>query len=126
MKTLTLCLTAATLFTTSSIALAQQHAPQQMQQQHNIIKHTKESAQQYGLIGEMPNGLVGAVTGAYKDAYLEQLIMSINKGRMIVYKAAAKKKRLPIEYVQAKAADQFYKAVGPGHYYYKDGGWRKK
>jgi uncharacterized protein YdbL (DUF1318 family) len=122
MRTLTLCLTAGIILTAPIPAFAQQKA----QPQQNIIKHTKESAQQYGLIGELPNGLVGAVTGAYKDAYLEELITSINQGRMIIYKAAAKKKRLPIEYVQAKAADQFYKAVGPGHYYYKNGGWQKK
>jgi uncharacterized protein YdbL (DUF1318 family) len=125
MKPLKLCVSVSILsismFTVpQSNANAQQYAAPQ-----TSVKHTKESAQQYGLIGEMPNGLVGSVTGAYKDAYIEDLIKHINKGRMIAYKAAARKKKLPIQYVQAKAADMLYKSVGPGHYYYKNGKWQR-
>ena len=90
------------------------------------IQYTKQFAKDNGLIGEMPNGLVGHVTGAYKDEQLEGLIKSINKGRMIVYKKAAAKKRLPLTYIQAKAADKLLQTTGPGHYYYKNGRWNIK
>jgi uncharacterized protein YdbL (DUF1318 family) len=132
MKILNLCLCVSVLsISVFAPALAQQapiaktNVPQSSLTQ-GATKHTKESAQQYGLIGEMPNGLVGSVKGAYKDAYIEELIKHINKGRMIVYKAAARKKNLPIQYVQAKAADTLYKSVGPGHYYYKNGKWQRR
>ncbi|MEC7577235.1 MAG: DUF1318 domain-containing protein [Pseudomonadota bacterium] len=95
-------------------------------QQINTAVLTQEQAKQYGLIGEMPNGLVGHVRGAFKDTNIDKLINEVNKGRMLIYKTAAKKKGVPVEYVQVKAADEFYKKVGPGQFYYRNGGWVKR
>lgn len=102
--------------------------PLNAQAQNNISSATltQETAKQYGLIGELPNGLVGHVEGAYKDAYVVKLIDDINDGRMLIYQTAARKKRLPVEYIQVRAGDEFMKKVGPGQYYYKNSKWIKR
>jgi uncharacterized protein YdbL (DUF1318 family) len=88
------------------------------------VKLTKELAKQYGLIGELPNGLVGAVIKPPHPKELTSLITNINKGRMIAYKAAAQKSKMPLGYVQLKAGHRLFQMVGPGHYYHKGGKWR--
>jgi uncharacterized protein YdbL (DUF1318 family) len=108
----------------STQAYAQQ-APSVQRAAPNV-KLTKELAKQYGLIGELPNGLVGAVIKHPPPKELTSLITNINKGRMIAYKAAAQKSKMPLGYVQLKAGHRLFQMVGPGHYYHKGGKWRMR
>tara|TARA_R110002124_G_scaffold64985_2_gene177766 strand:+ start:581785 stop:582213 length:429 start_codon:yes stop_codon:yes gene_type:complete len=119
-----------TPFACASIAPAHaqqsQSAPINTQPQQQYAPLTKEAAKQYGLIGELPNGLVGAVVKTPHPPELTELINHINKGRMIAYKAAAQKSHMPLGYVQLKAGDRLFQMVGPGHYYHKGGKWRMR
>ena len=109
-------------------ATTQAYAEQAPSVQHAApnVKLTKELAKQYGLIGELPNGLVGAVIKQPHPKELTSLIANINKGRMIAYKAAAQKSKMPLGYVQLKAGHRLFQMVGPGHYYHKGGKWRMR
>ncbi len=81
------------------------------------------SAKQQGLVGEKPDGLVGAVSGG---AEVQQIVAETNAGRMKVYKDTAAKQGVPVEQVQAIAAQKLIGMAGPGQYVMSNGQWVKK
>ena len=82
------------------------------------------SAKQSGLVGEKPDGLVGAVGAATTE--LNQLIIQTNDGRMSVYKDTAAKQGVPVSQVQALAAEKLYSLAGKGEFVMTNGSWVKK
>jgi len=82
------------------------------------------TAKQSGLVGEKPDGLVGAVSSA--TTQINQLIIETNNGRMAVYKETAAKQGVPLSQVQALAAEKLIGMAGKGEYVMTNGGWAKK
>lgn len=82
-------------------------------------------AKQAGLIGERPDGLIGAVTPT-PSAEIESLIANTNQGRLDVYRETAKKQGLPLDTVQKIAADKLMNLAAPGDYILSGGKWVQK
>lgn len=82
-------------------------------------------AKQAGLIGEQPDGLIGAVT-PNPSAEVKDLIANTNQGRLAVYRETAQKQNLPLETVQKIAAEKLLNLSSPGDYVLSDGKWIKK
>jgi uncharacterized protein YdbL (DUF1318 family) len=82
-------------------------------------------ARQAGLIGEQPDGLIGAVT-PNPSAEVKDLIASTNQGRLDVYRETAQKQNLPLETVQKIAAEKLFSLAAPGDYILSGGKWVKK
>lgn len=82
-------------------------------------------AKQAGLIGERPDGLIGAVI-PNPSVEIENLIASTNQGRLDVYRETAEKQNLPLETVQKIAAEKLLNLTSPGDYILSGGKWVKK
>ncbi len=82
-------------------------------------------AKQAGLVGERPDGLIGAVTSA-PSAEVETLIANTNQGRLDVYRETAQKQNLPLETVQKIAAEKLLSLASPGDYIFSGGKWVKR
>lgn len=87
-----------------------------------------EEAKLQGLVGERPDGLIGAVTvgPAGLAADIQALISKVNAGRMQVYQETASKQGVPVSQVQGIAAQKLIQSTAPGQYIYRDGMWVKK
>lgn len=83
-----------------------------------------DAAKQDGLVGERPDGLIGAVSGS---AEVEALVSSVNAQRMAKYNAIAQKNGTPVNQVQAVAGQSLIAKTPPGQYIMNSaGGWQKK
>ncbi len=91
------------------------------------VANDLDDARNAGVIGERPDGLVGAV-GSSVPANILSLIESVNKARLESYRALAEKEGTRVEAVQAVAGQrQIEKAVQNGWYVMDAGGsWRKR
>lgn len=77
-----------------------------------------------GSIGEMPNGLVGAVTSS---ADVNRVVEEINAERLAKYRDIASKNGLPLAKVQALAGEKLINQTPSGQYYQSaSGSWTKK
>jgi len=85
-----------------------------------------DQARSQGLIGERPDGLVGAVA-ASPNAEVAALVQSVNAARLESYKAVAQKNGTPLDAVQKIAGDkQIEKAKENKWYTMTPGGqWQK-
>ncbi len=82
------------------------------------------TAKSEGLVGEMQNGLIGAVN---KADGIEDLIQSVNSGRMAIYSQNATEQKIPVSQVQTIAGKKLQSATPEGGYIQKsDGTWIKK
>lgn len=90
------------------------------------LAETLDGARAKGLIGERPDGYVGAVGAATPD--LQALIDSINTGRRAKYEGIAKQKGVPVEQIGALTAEKIIQEnLQPGWYYMDaSGNWIKK
>ncbi|MCW2243328.1 YdbL family protein [Azospirillum canadense] len=77
-----------------------------------------------GQIGERPDGLVGAVTGAPASA--AQLADQVNAQRMARYQDIAKSNGTSVDKVQALAGQQLIERTPAGLYVLSAGRWVRK
>ncbi len=83
-----------------------------------------DDAKAQGLVGERPDGYVGAVDG---DADIQALVDRINAGRKAKYAEIAAKRAAPIEAVARIAGEKLIERTPPGQYVMtNDGRWRRK
>jgi len=86
---------------------------------------TLETAKQQGLIGEKPDGTVGAVSTPSAEA--AAIIASTNAQRLEKYKAIAAKNGTPVDQVEAVAGQKLIAATPAGQYFMSASGtWQKK
>ncbi len=83
-----------------------------------------EDAKSRGLVGERPDGMIGAVSSQSAD--IAALIAKVNTGRMQVYQETAVKQKLPVSQVQAIAAQKLIDSATAGQYVYVNGSWVQK
>jgi hypothetical protein len=90
------------------------------------LAETLDGARAKGLIGERPDGYVGAVGAATPD--IQALVDSINTGRRAKYEGIAKQKGVPVEQIGALTAEKIIQEnLQPGWYYMDgSGNWVKK
>lgn len=82
-----------------------------------------QAAKSQGLVGERPDGLVGAVK---PSAEVEALVAETNSERMKTYNAIAAKNGTAVEKVQAVAGQKLIDNAGPGEYVMSANGWVRK
>ncbi|HVJ43561.1 MAG TPA: YdbL family protein [Dongiaceae bacterium] len=87
---------------------------------------TLDGARAKGLVGERPDGYVGAVGAPTPD--IQTLIATINAQRRAKYESIAKQKGVPVEQIGALTAEKVIQEnLQPGWYYMNDSGnWVKK
>lgn len=86
---------------------------------------TLESAKQQGLVGERPDGLVGAVTTPSSD--VAALVAETNAKRIEKYQAIAAKNGTAPDQVQALAGKNLVAQTPAGQYIMNaSGGWQLK
>src|SRR5262245_58191095 len=73
------------------------------------------SAKEQGLVGEMPNGLIGAVVAPGSTA-VQELTKTVNNGRTEIYMQNAKQQNLAIDQVQVIAGEKLQTATPSGQY----------
>ncbi len=84
------------------------------------------TAKSQGLVGEQPNGLIGAVSSS-PPGEIADLVASINAERMAKYEAIASKNGTPVEQTQALAGQKLIGQTPAGQYVMgPDGKWMKK
>lgn len=84
-----------------------------------------DQAKRKGLVGEKPDGLIGAVAPNPSTDIME-LINKINSGRMDVYKSTAAEQGVPVSNVQSIAAQKIIGSTPSGQYIQQNGQWIKK
>lgn len=87
---------------------------------------TLDGARAKGLVGERPDGYVGAVVTPTPD--IQTLIANINAQRRAKYEGIAKQKGVPVEQIGALTAEKVIREnLQPGWYYMdSSGNWIKK
>ena len=90
------------------------------------LAETLDGARAKGLVGERPDGYVGAVGTPSPD--IQALITSINAQRRSKYQDIAKQKGVPVEQIGALTAEKIVQEnLQPGWYYMDgSGNWVKK
>lgn len=81
-------------------------------------------AKSKGLVGEQSNGLLGAVEAASPD--VDELVKTVNDGRMKIYTHNASEQQVPVNQVQAIAGEKLQSNTPAGQYIQKNGKWVKK
>lgn len=84
---------------------------------------TLDAAKQQGLVGEQPDGLIGAVVSTPETA---ELVNTTNAERIERYKAIAEKNGTALNQVQAVAGQKLIDNTPPGQYVMTASGWQKK
>lgn len=85
-----------------------------------------DEARAAGLVGERPDGYVGAVS-SNAPADVMSLIQSVNSQRMQKYQQIAAEKGVPAEQVAALTAEKIIAKLKPGWYYMDASGqWVQK
>lgn len=85
-----------------------------------------DEARAAGLVGEQPDGYVGAVS-ASAPADIMSLIQAVNSQRMQKYQQIAAEKGVPAEQVAAITAEKLIAKLRPGWYYMDSSGqWVQK
>lgn len=83
-----------------------------------------EEAKAKGLVGEKPNGYLGAVNPANPEA--AALTNDVNQKRRQAYEDIAKRNRTSLDAVEALAGEKAIQNTRPGNYVEGPGGWMKK
>lgn len=84
-----------------------------------------ESAKAQGLVGERPDGLLGAVQGSLPPD-VAQMMENINRQRLDKYRQIAQQNGTPLSAVQAVAGEKLIQRAEPGTYVWQGGGWTKR
>jgi uncharacterized protein YdbL (DUF1318 family) len=85
---------------------------------------TLDAAKQSGLVGEKPDGTIGAVAAPTPD--ISALVETTNSERLEKYKAIAAKNGTDLAKVQALAGQKLIDQTPAGQYVMSGGGWAKK
>ncbi|MBM3515562.1 MAG: DUF1318 domain-containing protein [Alphaproteobacteria bacterium] len=87
---------------------------------------TLDEARGQGLIGERPDGLVGAVA-ASPSAEVKALVDSVNTARLASYKDVAQKNGTPLDAVQMIAGEKQVQKAKENRWFVlgADGAWSK-
>jgi len=72
-------------------------------------------AKNRGLVGEQPNGYLGAVSGN-PSSDIQSLIASVNQQRRQLYRQYAKQNNTNLKTVEKIAGEKAKKKTKPGHY----------
>lgn len=90
------------------------------------LAETLDGARAKGLIGERPDGYVGAVVSPTAD--IQALITKVNAQRRTKYEQIAKQKGVPVEQIGALTAEKIVQDNLQSGWYYMDAGgnWAKK
>ena len=90
------------------------------------LAETLDGARAKGLVGERPDGYVGAVVSPSAD--IQSLITTVNTQRRAKYEQIAKQKGVPVEQIGALTAEKIVQDnLQPGWFYMDTGGnWVKK
>lgn len=83
-----------------------------------------EEAKAKGLVGEKPNGYLGAVNASAPE--VQALTNEVNQKRRQAYEEIAKRNRTPLDAVEALAGEKAIQNTKPGHLVEGPGGWMKK
>lgn len=86
-----------------------------------------DDARAAGLVGEMPDGYVGLVSGD-APANIKALVQSVNNQRRSKYESISTQKGVPVEQVGAITAEKIInEKLQPGWYYMDSSGvWRQR
>ncbi len=84
---------------------------------------TVSGAKASGLVGEKPDGLLGAVSA---DPAVAALVSTTNAARLSKYRGVADKNGLTLQQVQGVAGDKLIREAKKGHYIWRGGSWQKK
>src|SRR4051812_43259101 len=91
---------------------------------HPLLALSLDEAKSRGLLGEKPNGYIGAVNTA--DGEAQALAKDINLKRRQAYEEIAKRNGTGITVVETLAGEKAIQNTKPGHYFEGPGGWVKK
>ena len=83
-----------------------------------------DEAKAKGLVGERPNGYLGAVNPSNAEA--QGLIEDVNRRRRQAYEEIAKRNRTEIRAVETLAGEKAIQNTTPGNFIEGSGGWIKK
>ena len=83
-----------------------------------------DEAKANGLVGEKPNGYLGAVNPSNAEA--QALIKDVNQKRRQAYEDIAKRNGTTVQAVQTLAGEKAMQNTKPGHFVEGPGGWIKK
>ncbi len=83
-----------------------------------------DEAKANGLVGEKPNGYLGAVNPSNAEA--QALIKDVNQKRRQAYEDIAKRNGTNVQAVQTLAGEKAMQNTKPGHFVEGPGGWIKK
>tara|TARA_B100000427_G_scaffold233620_2_gene196663 strand:+ start:404 stop:739 length:336 start_codon:yes stop_codon:yes gene_type:complete len=84
-----------------------------------------DAAKSQGLVGERPDGYLGAVAGGRSD--VQALIQDINSKRRTKYQAIAEKRGTSLAAVEQFVGQKLISRAGPGEYVMTPGGqWVRK
>ncbi|MFW5823714.1 MAG: YdbL family protein [Marinobacter sp.] len=86
-------------------------------------KSRLDSAKSEGLVGEMPTGYLGVVSGNGEAA---DIVDAINEARRAEYTRIADKHDIPVTQVEAVAGKKALEKTPSGQYIHKDGRWVRK
>ena len=83
-----------------------------------------EEAKAKGLVGEKPNGYLGAVHPSVSD--VQALTNDVNQKRREAYEDIAKRHRTQLDAVETLAGEKAIQNTKPGHFVEGPSGWMKK
>ena len=83
-----------------------------------------DEAKANGLVGEKPNGYLGAVNPSNAEA--QALIKDVNQKRRQAYEDIAKRNGTNVQAVQTLAGEKAIQNTKPGNFVEGPGGWAKK
>ena len=83
-----------------------------------------DEAKANGLVGEKPNGYLGAVNSSNAEA--QSLIKDVNQKRRQAYEDIAKRNGTNIQAVETLAGEKAIQNTKPGNFVEGPGGWIKK
>ena len=83
-----------------------------------------DEAKANGLVGEKPNGYLGAVNPS--NAEVQALVEDVNQKRRQAYEDIAKRNRTSVQAVETLAGEKAIQNTKPGNFIEGPGGWMKK
>lgn len=90
----------------------------------NAFALTLQEAKAQGLVGEQPNGYLGAV--ANPNAETSELIAQVNGQRRAEYQKISTQRNVPLQQVEVLAGQQAIDMTAAGMYIQVDGTWTRK
>src|SRR5690606_20523635 len=84
-----------------------------------------DSAKQAGLVGELANGYLGAVSTPASQE-VQKLVNDINAKRKLKYEEIAKSQQVPLRVVESQSGSKLIQRTKTGHYVNRGASWEKK